>query len=160
MTNLPSPIFGLLLLQRSCTILDMRQGVLNFPIFSMQLKHADNTYFNTNEPFLNPTKNLVQPGKQTVIRIKSQVYTENEVTGIIPPSADLESNNDLIICPALIATQNRHYAVLINKFLVHPYTLKKRMPHCHFLNVISTASKIHQTNQSSTTTPLFRHKSQ
>ena len=35
MTNLTSPLIGLLFLQRNSTILDMRQGILNFPFFSM-----------------------------------------------------------------------------------------------------------------------------
>ena len=37
MTNLTSPLIGLLFLQRNSTILDMRQGILNSPFFSMQL---------------------------------------------------------------------------------------------------------------------------
>ena len=32
MTNLTSPLIGLLFLQRNSTILDMRQGILNFPL--------------------------------------------------------------------------------------------------------------------------------
>ena len=67
MTNLTSPIIGKLFLQRNTTILGMRQGVLNFPFFSMQLKHADNTYSNINEPLLSPAEILNQPAKQTVI---------------------------------------------------------------------------------------------
>ena len=46
MTNLTSPLIGLLLLQRNSTILDMRQGILNFPFFSMQLKNEDRIYPN------------------------------------------------------------------------------------------------------------------
>ena len=42
-TNLTSPLNGLLFLQRNSTISDMRRRVLNFPFFSLQLKHADNT---------------------------------------------------------------------------------------------------------------------
>ena len=61
----------------------MRQGVLNSSFFSTKLKHADNTYCIFNELLLKPTDNLIQPGKPTVIFIKSQAYTENEVTGII-----------------------------------------------------------------------------
>ena len=38
MTNLTSPITGLLYLHKNITILDMRQGVLNFLFFYMQLK--------------------------------------------------------------------------------------------------------------------------
>ena len=55
MTNLTSPIIGLLFLQKKSTFLNMRQGVLKFPSTSMQLKNADNTYSNLNEPLLNPT---------------------------------------------------------------------------------------------------------
>ena len=50
MTNLTCALLGLLFLQKNSTILDMRQGVPNFPFFSMQLKHADNTCSNINEP--------------------------------------------------------------------------------------------------------------
>ena len=41
-----SPLIGLSFLQRNNTILVMRQGVLNFPFFSMQLKTADHKYTN------------------------------------------------------------------------------------------------------------------
>ena len=49
MTNLTSPLIGLLFLQRNSTILDMRQGILNFPFLSMQLKSEDRTYPNVIE---------------------------------------------------------------------------------------------------------------
>ena len=45
-----SPLIGLSFLQRNNTILDMRQGVLNFLFFSMQLKTADHKYTNVMEP--------------------------------------------------------------------------------------------------------------
>ena len=41
MENLTGPIIGILILQRNHTVLHLRQGVLNFPFFSMQLKNAD-----------------------------------------------------------------------------------------------------------------------
>ena len=44
MTNLTSPFIGLFFLQRNSTKLDMRQGYLIFPFFSMQLKNEDRTY--------------------------------------------------------------------------------------------------------------------
>ena len=50
MEKLTSPLIGLSFLQRNNTILDMRQGVLNFPFFSMQLKTADHKYTNVMEP--------------------------------------------------------------------------------------------------------------
>ena len=45
------PLIGLPFLQRNNTILDMRQAVLNFPFFSMELKTADHKYTNIMEPF-------------------------------------------------------------------------------------------------------------
>ena len=54
--HLTGPIIGLMFLQRNHTVLDMRQGILNFPFFSMQLKTADHKYFNVLEPILNPTE--------------------------------------------------------------------------------------------------------
>ena len=56
MTNLSSPLIGLFFLQRNSFILDMRQGSLNFPFFSMQLKNEDRTYPNVIEPILNPVE--------------------------------------------------------------------------------------------------------
>ena len=41
MEHLTGPIIGLMFLQRNHTVLDIRQGILNFPFFSMQLKTAD-----------------------------------------------------------------------------------------------------------------------
>ena len=41
MEKLTLPIIGLMFLQRNHTVLDMRQGILNFPYFSMQVKTAD-----------------------------------------------------------------------------------------------------------------------
>ena len=59
MTNLTSPLIGLLFLQRNSIILDMRQGILNFPFFSLQLKNEDRTYPNVTEPILNPIKTIL-----------------------------------------------------------------------------------------------------
>ena len=125
MTNLTSPLIGLLFLQRNSTILDMRQGILNFPFFSMQLKNEDRTYPNVIEPILNPAETILQPGKRTTFWVKSQIYTDNEATGIIQPSTFLENDADLFICPALSSTQNNKHMVQISIFLDHPYTLKK-----------------------------------
>ena len=44
MKNLTNTLIGLLFLQRNSTIPDMRQVILNFPFFSMQLKHEDRPY--------------------------------------------------------------------------------------------------------------------
>ena len=54
MEKLSSTIIGLMFLQLNHTVLDMRQGILSFPFFSMQLKTADHKYSNVMEPILNP----------------------------------------------------------------------------------------------------------
>ena len=125
MTNLPSPLIGLLFLQRNSTILDMHQGILNFPFFSMQLKNEDRTYPNVIEPIINPVDTILQQGQRTTIWVKSQIYTENEATGTIQPSPLLEDDEDLLISPAISSTQNNKHMVQISNFLDHPYTLKK-----------------------------------
>ena len=125
MTNLTSPLIGIFFLQRNSTILDMRQGILNFPFFSMQLKNEDRTYPNVIELILNPVDTILQPGKRTTIWVKSQIYTENEGTGIIQPSPVLENDKDLLVCPAISSTQNNKHMVQFNNFLDHLYTLKK-----------------------------------
>ena len=125
MTNLTSPLIGLLFLQRNSTILGMRQGILNFPVFSMQLKNEDRTNPNIIKPILNPVETTLQPGKRTTIWVKSQIYTDTEATGIIQPSPLLENDEDLLICRALSSTQNNKHMVQISNFLDHPYTLKK-----------------------------------
>ena len=118
-------LIGLLFLQRYSTILDMSRGILNFPFFSMQLKNEDRTYPNVIEPILNPVETTRKPGKRTTIWVKSQIYTDNEATGIIQPSPLLENDEDLLFCPALSSTQNNKHTVQISNFLDHPYTLKK-----------------------------------
>ena len=57
--------------------------------------------------------------------MKSQIYTENEATGIIQPSPFLETDEDLLICLAISSTQNNKHIVQISNFLDDPYTLKK-----------------------------------
>ena len=101
MTNLTSPLIGLLLPQRNSTIIDMRQRILNFSFFSMQLKNEDRTYPNVIEPILNPVEIILQPGKRTTFWAKSQIYTDNETTGIILPSSILENDEELSISPTL-----------------------------------------------------------
>ena len=95
MEKLSSPIIGLMFLQRKHTVLDMRQGILNFPYFSMQLKTADHKYSNVLEAILNPKDVTIPPNDHTVIPIQSQIYAENAVTGILQHS-DLPSYNPVM----------------------------------------------------------------
>ena len=125
MTNLTNALIGLLFLQRNSTIVDMRQEILNFPFFSMQLKNEDRTYQNVIEPILNPAETILQPGKRTTIWVKSQIYADNEATGIFQPSPLPENDGDLLICPALSSTQNNKHMFQTSNFLDHHYTFKK-----------------------------------
>ena len=125
MTNLTSSLIGLLFLQRNSAILDMRQGILNFPFFSMQLKNEDRTYPNVIETILNPVEIILPPGKRSIIWVNSHIYTNNEATGIVQPSPLLKNDEDLLICPALSSTQNNNHMVQVSNFLDHHHTLKK-----------------------------------
>ena len=111
MTNLTRPLIGLLFLQRNSTILDMRQGILNVPFFSMQLKTEDRAYPNVIEPILNPVETILQTGKRTTVWVKSQIYTDNQATGIFEPSPLLENDEDLLISPAFSSTQNNKHMI-------------------------------------------------
>ena len=142
MINLTSPLIGLLFLQPNSTIFDMRQGILNFPFFSEQMKIEDRTYPNVIEPILNPVETTLQPGKRTTIWVKSQIYTDNEATGIIQPSPLLENDEDLLICPAISSTQNNKHMIQINNFPDHPYTLKKG-PHIANFSILTPEQTKH-----------------
>ena len=124
MTNLTSPLIGLLIPKRNSAILDMRQGILKFPFFSVQLKNEKRTYPNVIENILNPVETILQPGERTTFLVKSEVYTDNEARGMIQPSPLLENDEDLLICPELSSPQNKKHMVQTSKFLYHPYTLK------------------------------------
>ena len=74
MSNLANPLMRLLFLQRNGSVLDMRQWILDFPSFSIQPKVDNNSCINFNEPLLNPHETVLQPGKQAIIWVKSQIY--------------------------------------------------------------------------------------
>ena len=86
MEKLSSPIFELMFLQRNDTVLDMRQGILKFPYFSMQLKTAYHKYSKVMEPILSPDDVTIPPNDHMVITIQSHLYAENVVTGKLQPS--------------------------------------------------------------------------
>ena len=127
MEKLSSPIIGLMFLQRNHTVQDMRQGILNFLFFSMQLKTADHKYSNVMEPILNP-----DPNDRTIISIQSRIYAENAVTGILQPSEPLNEENDITFCAAIITLDEGTTRIHVNNFTDQPYKLKKGM---HIANV-------------------------
>ena len=60
----------------------------------------------------------------TIVHIKPQVYTNNEVT-TIQFYFNLEDTDDLNECPATKATQRIQYILFTNIFMEHTYTLNK-----------------------------------
>ena len=125
MEKLSSPIIGLIFLQRNHTVLDMRQGKLNFPFFSMQLKTGDHKYSNVMEPILNPEDVIIPPNDYTDISIQSQIYAENAVTGILQPSDLLSDENDVTFCAAIVTLNEGTTRIHVNNFTEQPFKLKK-----------------------------------
>ena len=132
MEKLTGPIIGLMFLQRNHTVLDMRQGILNFPYFSMQLKTADHKYSNVLEPILNPDDVTIPPNDRTLVEIKSQIYNENSVTGVLQPSDLLHEESDITFCAAIVTLTNGNVTVHINNFSDQPYKLKKGLHIANF----------------------------
>ena len=132
MENLTGPIIGLMFLQRNHTVLDMRQGILNFPFFSMQLKTADHKYSNALEPILNPAEITIPPNDRVLIRTNSLLCPENDVTGILQPSDLLHEEGDITFCPALVTLNNGSISIPVNNSTDHPYKLKKGLHIANF----------------------------
>ena len=125
MEKLTSPLIGLQFLQRNHTILNMRQGILNFPYFSMQLKTADHRYSNIMEPIVNPSEIVIPPNDIIQIRTISQLYQEDKVTGILQPSEQLEESGEIDICAALITIHEGQMSLQVHNFTDNPFTLRK-----------------------------------
>ena len=125
MENLTGPIFGLMFLQQNHTVLDMRQGILNFPFLSMQLKRADHRYYNVLEPILNTVEVTIPPNDIVLIRTRSLLYPENAVTAIVQPSDLLHEEGDVTFCTALVTLNDCNMSIPVNNITHHPYKLKK-----------------------------------
>ena len=119
-------------LQKNHTVLDMGQGILNFPFFSMQLKTADHKYLNVMEPILNPEDVTIPTSDRTIISIQSRIYAENAVTGILQPSEPLNEENDITFCAAIITLDDGTTRIHVNNFTHQPYKLKKGMHIANF----------------------------
>ena len=117
MKNLTGPFIGLMSLQQNHTVLDMRQGILNFPISSMQLKTADHGFSNVLELILNPTEVTIPPNDRVLIRTSSLPYPENAVTGILQQSDRLHEEGDITFCPALVTLNDGNISKPVNNFL-------------------------------------------
>ena len=126
MEKLTSPLIGLPFLQRNNTILDMRQGVLDFPFFSMQLKTADHKYTNVMEPICTQEDSTIPPNDRHLATLTSQMYDDTTVTGILQPSNALTEDGDITFCAAALVTlTSGQVEIHLNNFTDHPYTLKR-----------------------------------
>ena len=103
-------------------MLDMRQGVLNFPFLSMQLKTADHRYTNVMEPIC-AREDITNPPNDRQIR--SHLYYDTNVTGILQPSNDLAEDGDTTFCADLVTLIQVQVAIHVNNFTDQPYTLKR-----------------------------------
>ena len=157
MTNLTSPLRGLFFLQRNGTILDMSHGISAFPFFSRQLNNEDRKYPNINEPILNLVETILQLRKRTTIWAKSQIFSDSKAIGIIELSPLLENDEDLI-CPALLSTQNNKLIVQISNLLDHPYTIKKGTHIANFsILTLEQAKHIRPVNHTSVSHVLINN---
>ena len=125
MEKLTSPLIGLSFLQWNNSILDMRQEVLNFPFFSMQLKTADHKYTNIMEPICIREDITIPPNDRHMISMYSQIYDDANVTGILQPSNDLTEDCDITFCAALVTLTQGQVTIHVNNFTDQPYTLKR-----------------------------------
>ena len=125
MEKLASPLIGLSFLQRTTTILDMRQGVLIFPFFSMQLQTSDHKYTNVMEPICIREDVTIPPNDRYLVLMASQLYEDTTVTGIFQPSNNFFDDGDIAFCAALVTLTNGQVSVHLNSFTDSPYTLKR-----------------------------------
>ena len=132
MEHLTGLIIGQMFLQRNHTVLDMRQGILNFPLFSMQLKLADDKYSNVLEPILNPTEITIPPNDRVLIRTMFLLYPENAVSGILQPSDLLSEEGDITFWPVVVTLNDGSILIPVNNFTHRPYKLKKGLHTANF----------------------------
>ena len=125
MKKLTSPLIGLSFLQRN--MLDMRQGVLNFPFFSsfLQLKTADNKYINVMEPICATGGYSYSPNDRHMVSMYSQLYDDTNVTGILQPSNDLAEDGDITFCAALVTLTQGQGTIHVKNFTDQSYTIKR-----------------------------------
>ena len=103
----------------------MRQGVLNFLFFSMQIKTADHKYINVMEPICIREDVTITPNDRHSVQLASKLYEDNTVTGILQPSNTLTDDVEIAFCAALVTLTNGRVSVHRNNFTDSPYTLKR-----------------------------------
>ena len=84
------------------------------------------------EPILNPDDVTIPPNDRTLVEIKSQIYNETSVTGVLQPSDLLHEESDITFCAAIVTLTNGNVSVHINNFSDQPYKLKKGLHIANF----------------------------
>ena len=125
MEKLTTPLIGLSFLQRNNTILDMRQGILNFPFFSMQLKTADHKYTNVMEPICVREDITIPPNDRHMVFMYSQLYDDANFTGILQPSNALADDGEITFCAALVTLTQGQVTIHVNNFTDQSHTIKR-----------------------------------
>ena len=84
------------------------------------------------EPILNPDDVTISPNDRILVEIKSQIYNENTVTGVLQPSDLLQEERDITFCAAKGTLTNGTVNIHIKNFTDQPYKLKKGLHIANF----------------------------
>ena len=103
----------------------MRQGVLNFPFFSMQLKTADHKYTNVREPICIRADVTTPPNDTHLVLMASQLYEDTTVTGILQQSNAFTDDGDIAVCAALVTLTNGQVAIHLINVSDSPCTINR-----------------------------------
>ena len=125
MEKLTSPLIGLSFLQRNNTILDIRQGILNFPFFSMQLKTAGSQVHKRHGTYLRTGGYNYPLNDRHMVPMYSHLYDDTNVTGILQPSNDLAEDGDITFCAALVTLTQGQVTIHVNNFTDQSHNLKR-----------------------------------
>ena len=91
----------------------------------MQLKTADHKYSNDMKSILNPEDTTIPPNDRTTNTVKSQIYPENIVTGVLQRSDLSNEGGDITFCATIGTLSEGTTSFHINNFTDQPYKLKK-----------------------------------
>ena len=125
MKNLTNPLIGLSFLQRNNTVLDVRQAVLNFPLFSMHLETTDQPTPDTQKPLILKSDLVLNPNEITTVKIMIDGATEHDTTGTVYPVEMYDDHDTLLICPALTTMTNRCVPLTISNMSSLQYKVPK-----------------------------------
>ena len=125
MKNLTNPLIGLTFLQRNNTVLDVRQAVLNFPLFSMHLETTDQPTPDTQKPLILKSDLYLHPNEITTVEIVVEGATEHDTTGIVYPAEMYDDHDTMLICPALTTMTNRRVSITVSNMSSLQYKVPK-----------------------------------